>query len=466
MALAQYSQLFWFPSGQLAVNVPARVFNYSVNTFATLWADAAGTVPLANPTSTDASGLLTFWAEEARYWLHLDSETFDIALGAAADGPFLPKAGGTMTGDLVLAADPNAPLEATTKQYTDAGDAATLAAAQASAAAGDALKVSKAGDTMTGALLINHDGFDVDVTRELSVAASTGIVYTTGPLTQAGPTSVNVPAGVASFTDHTALAQNFTEVQYGPTVVTLDDPTDPLTYFMVNDAGAIVQNAGVPTRAQRRQFAVLGRAVVISSVIVSVQDSPALVTHPVSFTQDVVSAIGDIRVNGIRAAAIASSMTFSLTAGNIFNQGANYQFSTDDPNVSPFNAVSPTSFRYVTQNAVVPAFRTTIDPTIYDVGGTVTAVPGSSSLTTIQRVHCFPTQNVFIQLGQNLYNNLAEALDALALGESLPYTTHPDLTGGGVRTSFIVVERQTTDLASTITARVLRATRFGDPGGV
>jgi hypothetical protein len=84
MALAQYSELFWFPTGGLAASIPARVFEHSTNTLATLWADAGGTVPLANPLSTSGTGRLEFWAEEGKYWIHIDSEAFDIAVGAAA----------------------------------------------------------------------------------------------------------------------------------------------------------------------------------------------------------------------------------------------------------------------------------------------------------------------------------------------------------------------------------------------
>lgn len=84
MALAQYSELFWVPSGAVAASVPARVFLHDTNTLATLYADAGGTTPLANPVSTSGTGRLEFYAEEGRYWVHIDSEAFEIAVGTAA----------------------------------------------------------------------------------------------------------------------------------------------------------------------------------------------------------------------------------------------------------------------------------------------------------------------------------------------------------------------------------------------
>jgi hypothetical protein len=81
MALAQYDEPFWYPSGALAAGIPARVFELSSNTLAVLWADAAGTIPLPQPVTTSGAGRLTFWAEEGDYWLHIDSESFQITVG-------------------------------------------------------------------------------------------------------------------------------------------------------------------------------------------------------------------------------------------------------------------------------------------------------------------------------------------------------------------------------------------------
>jgi hypothetical protein len=99
MALALYSQKFWFPSGALAPGVVSRVFLHDTNTFAPLWADAGGTVPVANPTVTDANAFLTFWIEEGTYWLHLDTESFEITVPpvTGSSGPTGP-AGGDLAG--------------------------------------------------------------------------------------------------------------------------------------------------------------------------------------------------------------------------------------------------------------------------------------------------------------------------------------------------------------------------------
>lgn len=87
MALAEYTDLFWFPSGELAIGVAVRIFPHDSNVLAPLFTDATGTVPLANPLTTSATGTIAFWAEAGLYWMHADSESFEIGVGLTPDDP-------------------------------------------------------------------------------------------------------------------------------------------------------------------------------------------------------------------------------------------------------------------------------------------------------------------------------------------------------------------------------------------
>lgn len=84
MALTRYQKKYWFPNGVLAANLPAAVFPEDSNLLAPIFSDIIGT-PLANPTTTDGAGVLTFWAEEGKYWVHIDTEAFAIDVGMSEE---------------------------------------------------------------------------------------------------------------------------------------------------------------------------------------------------------------------------------------------------------------------------------------------------------------------------------------------------------------------------------------------
>lgn len=84
MALAQYTDTFWFPNGSPAANIAARVFPRNSSIPATLFTDATGTTQILSP-ATSGTGLLSFWAESGEYWVHLDTETFDVNVGMSQE---------------------------------------------------------------------------------------------------------------------------------------------------------------------------------------------------------------------------------------------------------------------------------------------------------------------------------------------------------------------------------------------
>ncbi|MCM2282619.1 MAG: hypothetical protein NDI61_12320, partial [Bdellovibrionaceae bacterium] len=126
------------------------------------WTSATGVHTLNIPMAS-AAGVTAGLLSKADY------DTFNGKQAALGFTP-VNKAGDTMTGLLVLSADPSANLGAATKQYVDSVTATAVAA-----------KVSKAGDTMTGTLNLPANGLVVG-TSQLVVSGGNVGVGMTGPV--------------------------------------------------------------------------------------------------------------------------------------------------------------------------------------------------------------------------------------------------------------------------------------------
>ena len=84
--MAHYGpERFWLPNGSLLTLKPVRVFPRLVNILAPIFSDPALTSPLPNPTSTDASGFLEFYAAPGDYWLFVNGIPFPAFLGDGSD---------------------------------------------------------------------------------------------------------------------------------------------------------------------------------------------------------------------------------------------------------------------------------------------------------------------------------------------------------------------------------------------
>lgn len=130
--MAHYSDLWWYADGSIAADQRAAVFEDDANTYASIFSDSGLITPLANPTTTDGSGLLDFYAANGDYWIFVGEEaTGDsvlVTLGPAVTGAVLSVNGqtGIVTLDSVdVGAQPIATIDAKGDLYAGTGNDAT-----------------------------------------------------------------------------------------------------------------------------------------------------------------------------------------------------------------------------------------------------------------------------------------------------------------------------------------------------
>lgn len=204
--------------------------------------------------------------------------TPDAAAAAAAQATAdaaLPKAGGTMTGAIVLAADPAAAMQPATKQYVDAETTARAAAVTAEASARAAADTTlttaaaaaqttadaalpKAGGTMTGA--ITAPRIIVPIVT-LTYAATTDIDFDAGDeqdLTLTGNVTLtfsHLAAGKGVTVYLTASGADRT-ITLPAGVVILGSTTSPITLASGKEAAITFKSKSTTAAAVRAAYAV------------------------------------------------------------------------------------------------------------------------------------------------------------------------------------------------------------------
>lgn len=391
MALQQYSKLYWFPNGTVAANETARIFPENSNVLAPIFSDALGT-PLANPTSTDGAGVLTFFAEEGAYWVHIDTEAFRIDVGL-------------------------------TEEEAD-----------------------------------------------LTTGVASG-----GELNIASPTSVEIVALVGYVVDNNALTS------VSPTVVKVDEPTQivpldagslarSITFWLMDSAGNVIQQAARPTPTQRRTHITLGVSFFDTGLatLIEVQTRPVILSQPVNQFVDLVDAMGSISLSGNLVSPNGVNLQINKAVGTVFSRASNHFASgvlTDDPHISTIPAQTPAQFRRITRGTTLPTppIVTTLDPANFDSGGVITPVGGGVNTSTIQRVWIFATNvataQIAVQYGQQTYASLGAAVSAIG---TEPFVQAP-ATELGALVGYICVTRTATNLSDPTQAVFVKAGKFPTP---
>lgn len=445
MALAQYSDLFWYPSTELAIGVQVRVFDIDDNVLVPLFTDGTGTVPLANPVTTSATGTIDFWVEAGEYWLHADSEAFRISVG-------LP---------------PVTPGEIAALQ-------AAIAALQADVAAveGDVTAL-QADITVLETDVTALQGDVVDVEAMASTAISTGI-SAGGDISVNGsnPAAIDIAPFEGYFTDFSTDPFNpvITRIEYPGTTVAMDGPAllRTATAWLMDPDLNIIQQATPPTNAQRRTHIFLGVTAQVGGVIIVDQSLPVILQQPADQFTDLLTSLGAFNVSGNRITPNGVNLMINQSSGELFSQAFNHfagAVQTNDPHVSTTIAQTPASFRYTTSTSTTfGPLRTTIDVANYDVGGVVTPIGGGAGSSTIHRVYLFPnntaTEQIAMQYGMTTYSSLSAAADRVGAGIS--FVPNPVMRAAAL-IGYIVATRTATNLSDPAQAMFVTAGKFATP---
>jgi len=90
MPLIKYTQYITYPDGNPASNILRPVWLLGGNITVPIFADKAGTVPLPNPTMTDADGMISVYAAPGPLTVELAGQLFPFLVDATETDPAWP----------------------------------------------------------------------------------------------------------------------------------------------------------------------------------------------------------------------------------------------------------------------------------------------------------------------------------------------------------------------------------------
>ena len=428
MAIAQYTDKFWYPNGTLATGVLVRIFPIDSNILAPLFANLAGTIPLANPLTTDATGSISFFAEAAEYWLHADSESFRISVGLPEVTP------------------------------------GEIAALQAEIDAVEADVAAALADILTLEAGLDHLG---QVTLSSGIAAGGDISVNAG-----SPSAIDISPFIGYITDFTADPFNpsITRVDFpGAVGVEMDAGAlgRTITSWLM-DANQVITQVPSPTsNEQRRTHIRLGLTAQVGGIITIDQSLPVIMQQPANQLSDLLVSLGPFRISGALVVPNGANLMINVSAGTIFSQAFNHfvgPVQTNNPHVSATAAQTPAQYRYTTSTSTTfGVLRNTIDVANYAPGGVITPIPGGAGTSTIHRVYLFPANaavdQLIIQYGANTYSSLANAVAAIGSGV---FTPNPMLADAAF-IGYIAATRTAANLSDPAQATFVNAGKFSTP---
>jgi len=296
---------------------------------------------------------------------------------------------------------------------------------------------------------------------------STGLIKNGLISANGDPTKFNITAGIgiiSNFDDPenpTSTLVNFTAFTgITPTYLL----TGTITYVAINDVAAVVMQATPFTPEQRRSLIVLGAVIHSNLTTINVINNISAPTNAsTNQLHDFIEAVGALNLTGNKYTANGANLQLNKSAGLIFKLGSNFANDWKNPHELSQTAGTSLTFRYRTQNGTEGSDRINLDPALYDLNNVLTSVPNNKF--TIQTVTMFQSGVTRIQYGQNVYDDLATAKNAVFTRN---FVLEPNSKENGIIRAYIIMKNTTTSLQNVADADILEAQKFGGvaSGGV
>ena len=330
--------------------------------------------------------------------------------------------------------------------------------------------------TTTGKIYvtINNEDANLSLTdKERNILEGnviSGGVYEYTGMTQGTGATINVAMARGWIVRNTydfATLPDVTNVYYtgGTNIPITNLATADATFILINSASTLVQQTTFPTAQQRRENIFLGKVVHPSRTsITSLNQTVDFDVSPMAALRDLWTPLKLIN-QGIIVSPHSTTLEIDTSAGVLWGNGIGWTVNQQNPDSVSISGTSPTTFQYrtrlgpITGGTVPSGNTTTIAPGYYDVGGVVTEVGGGSNSSTNQRVFLFPTGLVRIQLGQQVYGNLAAAVAGSQTEQFVEYSLNRE---NGILIGIISVNKNATNLSLADQAVFNLVSKFGE----
>lgn len=355
--------------------------------------------------------------------------------------------------------------------FTDATGTVPLANPTATDGAGVLTFWAESGDYWVH---LDSESFSTPVGMSLVQARlSTGIASGGRITVNAGnPLAVDISALDGYIVDYAADTQAqpvVTRVKTGAQTVALDAAAllRTATWFLMDSAGTITQQAFPATNDQRRSYISIGAAAQDGVQIFRTLPDAVILAQPVNQLADLMDGLGLFVTRNIVITPNAN-LTFGTSQSTLFGRSLNRYvgglLSTNPHNVT-IPAAAPAQFRYITSSALAfGPLRTTLDVANYESAGVITPIPGGSNTTAIHRLWVAGTGNTAdqfaFQYGQTFYGSLTTAVNSIG---QTGFVTNPILAGSTALVAWIAVTKSATNLSDPTQAVIISASKLASP---